>query len=507
VDAEQVEIPFVGPSYELRSITADAQRSVNLYLETIESEDGESQKQLIGTWGYTTFLTLPTYPIRKHWEVNGRLFVVSGNTLYEVAATGIFNVTGGVGSKFNAIGTLNTASGPIGMRDNGFQLCIVDGNNEYIYQLLAGQVTNPANEQTTTIAPGTWLVNPAGGEFFGSYTVAFIDGYFVFSQPLSNQFQLSQLFDGTNMSDLDIAQKEGYSDYIVQVFNDHDELYLFGSETTEPWYDSGSNSFPFVKIPGIFIEKGTVAAETVQQFDNTIFFMGKDKRGAGIIYRLNGFTPVRVSTYAVENALRSYGDLTGCTAYTYQEAGHDFYCVNAPNGKSTWCFDAGEKQWHERQYYNPKSRRYERDRIQYHTYVWGLHICSDYQTGQLYVASIDTLSHDGADIHRIRISPHLRQALKRIFYYMFQVDMEVGIGLDGGVQGEDPQAMLQVSNDGGKTWGKERWKTIGALGETLTRVLWRKLGKARHRVWKLVITDQIRVTILGAVVESKIGKN
>ena len=75
------------------------------------------------------------------------------------------------------------------------------------------------------------------------------------------------------------------------------------------------------------------------------------------------------------------------------------------------------------------------------------------------------------------------------------------MGLDGVGQGVDPQVMLRWSDDGGHTWSNEHWKSMGRIGETGTRVFWRRLGmtlKLRDRVYEISGTDPVRITIVGA---------
>lgn len=69
--------------------------------------------------------------------------------------------------------------------------------------------------------------------------------------------------------------------------------------------------------------------------------------------------------------------------------------------------------------------------------------------------------------------------------------------------GEDPQAMLQWSKDGGHSWSYELWRTIGKIGEYGTRVRWNRLGVSSSRLFKLTITDPVKVVILGAYFEGK----
>lgn len=129
---------FIGGSYQMRSITTDCQRCINLYADLDEmsmlkgqpfgaAKEGEIGA-LLGTPGIKLLQALPTQPNRGVWvgSNNGRVFVVSGAVLYELINTS------GTWS-YAALGTLLTNTGNVGISDNGIQLCIVDGPNCYSY--------------------------------------------------------------------------------------------------------------------------------------------------------------------------------------------------------------------------------------------------------------------------------------------------------------------------------------------------------------------------------------
>jgi hypothetical protein len=68
-------------------------------------------------------------------------------------------------------------------------------------------------------------------------------------------------------------------------------------------------------------------------------------------------------------------------------------------------------------------------------------------------------------------------------------------------QGNDPQAMLRWSDDGGHTWSNEHWKSMGAIGQYGYRTIWRRLGmtqKLRDRVYEVSGTDPVKIAIMGA---------
>lgn len=122
----------------------------------------------------------------------------------------------------------------------------------------------------------------------------------------------------------------------------------------------------------------------------------------------------------------------------------------------------------------------------------------DRKSGKIFEQALDVYGDDGSPIRRERTCPHISQDGARLYYHQLQVDMEVGVGLDGGVDGSDPQAMMQFSDDGGRTWSNERWASMGRAGEYKRRVIWRRLGQARDRVFRVAIADPVRVALIDA---------
>lgn len=71
-------------------------------------------------------------------------------------------------------------------------------------------------------------------------------------------------------------------------------------------------------------------------------------------------------------------------------------------------------------------------------------------------------------------------------------------------QGEDPQVMLRMSNDGGRTWPHpEKWRAAGKIGEYNRRIRWDGLGSARRRVFEVVTSDPVPWRLVGADLEAE----
>jgi hypothetical protein len=469
---------FIGPSYTLASVNVDCQRCINLYPEMDEAGTGKEREvaSLVATPGLRLLATVGTGPIRGSYTTStGVLFVVSYNKLYKISSAWAQT----------EIGTLNTFSGPVSLADNGVTLVVVDGLYGYgttLSSLAFAQFTDP--------------------DFTGADQVVYQDGYFIFNIPDTGQFGITGLNDIT-FDALDVATAEANPDNLVALLSDHRDLWLFNERTTEVWFNSGAALFPFERIQGAYLEHGIAAAFSAAKMNNTVFWLGQDDKGSGMVFMAQGYRPQRISTHAVESAIQSYGDISDAVGYAYQQNGHPFYVLNFTSADTTWVYDALTNLWHERVYNNQGVL--ERHRANTHAFAYATHVVGDYVTGKLYALDVDTYSDNGVEVIRQRISPHLSENGQRFTHNSIQLDIEAGTGLDGTTQGTDPQAMLQFSDDGGHSWSNERWVGIGKIGETRHRAIWRRLGMARDRVYKVSISDPVKVRIIGAEIDVEKG--
>jgi hypothetical protein len=473
----------------MRSINIDCQRSVNFYVDVDElGTGGEGEKlSLIGTPGLTApLVTLPTSPIRAiYTATNGTLYACAGNTLYMVTLTlGVWAYT--------VVGTIASSNGTVSMVDNGIAIMLVDGTDGW-YSTLG----------STTL---TKIVDPL---WAGANQVILADGFFVFNQPNSFEFYFSQSLSTTLIQNGLGFLSKNTPDKLVGMVWDKRNLWLFGEQEVELWYNAGSAAFgisgapPFQIVQGTYPQIGCAARFSIQEVDNTIIWLGRDKNGNGQVFAMNGYQPQRISTFPVEYAISTYGDLSQATAWVYQEAGHNFYCLNIPGAPTTWVFDTKTGFWHERCYLN--SGVLERHRAENHSFAYNTSIVGDYQSGNLYQLSSSVYTDNGVPIVSRRTSPHIEKDMDRIFYSQFQIDFEPGVGLDGIGQGTDPIVILRYSDDNGHTWSNEKWATMGKIGHTKHRVQWQRLGRSRSRVFEITITDPVKRILIGADINASQG--
>ena len=68
--------------------------------------------------------------------------------------------------------------------------------------------------------------------------------------------------------------------------------------------------------------------------------------------------------------------------------------------------------------------------------------------------------------------------------------------------GYDPQMLLKVSTDGGKTWSKYMYSSMGKLGDSKAEVRFPRLGAGEDWVFEVQVSDPVRRNIIAAYVES-----
>jgi hypothetical protein len=460
-------IDFLDGDYTAWSSYAAAQETVNLYLEMMP--DNKTPKALRGTPGTVEFADLGAQPVRGMHVVekaSSLMYAVAGNKLYSITTAGVATERG----------TLNTTAGRVSISDNGAQVMVVDGTNGYTYTIA-----------TTTFAQ---IVD---ADFPTADVCLFLDGYSIVNKANTGSFQISSAYDSTAWAALDIKTAEGDPDNLVTIAKRNRQLFAIGSISTEVFYHSGASTFPFDRVNGLIIDAGCQARWSVATLNNTLAWLGRDSKGGGAVIRLDGYTPSRMSTPALEDEIASYGDISDAFAYTYHRSGHIFYVLTFPTVRKTWVYDAVTNRWAKRQTYNCGGRHLSNS----HVYFNGKHYVGDYRNGKIYELSESTYTDDGEPIERWRTGSYIAPDNKPLAHSKFEMEFEAGVG---NADAPDPQAMLSWSDDGGKTWSNEVQTSIGAQGQYGQRAEWGPLGSAVQRLYKVKVSDPVKVAMIRAIV-------
>lgn len=466
---------FIGETYEARSSNVNRERCINLFPER-NGANSKSPINYYNTPGMQAYITLPANPVRSLWAGDDRLFTVSGAKYGEILHSG------GTPT-FQDRGTVAGTTEPAYIFSNGTQTFIVAGGRSYCDN--GGAATGANAVDVGAASSGTYL-----------------DGYFIRLKPTTNEVEISALLNGLTWNALDFQARISSSDRLIATVAHDEQLWLFGKRTISLWFNSGNADFPFEPAQGASIDRGAFNPHTIASLDGSLFFVSQDERGSQTVLRTRGYQLERVSTHAIEARISGIGP-SDATAFPYQEGGHLFYVLTSYGGSVTFVYDVVSKLWHEWMHWDGAAFTSHLARCHAYTtpgytglgsdhYV-GTKAISGAHAGKVYALSQNLHTDAGDAIRRYRQAPHLSNEENRVFHHALQVDAAIN-----GV----PNITLKWSDDDGATFTGDKVPTLTAGGDGTKRVIWRRLGASRDRIYGLTIHNyQAPLAIVDAFIE------
>lgn len=474
---------FCGGSNTSQSLTADVERAVNLFIEPTQSRYAKNPAGiLVPTPGFMPWsTTVQDIGSRALKAANGRLFGLMGANFYEWSATGI-------PTKLNLSGPLPQDSNPGQIVFNGkvpSQLGIATGGSVYGFDL---------------------TTNTFSGPNFASATATMLDyadGYGLLFDATTARVYLSALNNFNSFSAGTFFQRSKFPDPWQTMFVDPSGLiWMVGLDTFEVWQNTGVGTQPWAPLSGLYGRVGIAAPFAFAISSAGIFWLARSAEGGASIVTTHGSIPQPVSTYAVANAMAGYlrtTKISDAELLPYHDAGHTFMNFSFPSAGRTWTIDAEAKGWHERGQWNSAAGDYGLWAPRTHADCFGKHIVGDRTTGTLWsMDSTVTTDIDGTGIRRLRRTPGLTDENKRHPINQFELLMDVGVA----GQNIDPQVMLRLSPDGGRTWGNEHRAGWGPVGKYRTRVKWTRLGAPENTVIECAWSDAVPTRVVDAYINN-----
>lgn len=575
------EIGLCGPDYTSQSPNADCQSTTNWYPELVESKS--PKVVLYPTPGKRLAYDLGAIgPDRGLYPLNGRLYTVSGSVFWELMADG---------SKTNRTSGLTIVSdgGPVSFAGGPSQVLLASANHAYVFD----------TDANTFIA--------LDGTIDNVIRVGYLNGFFTALHRDVNgkvKWRTSDLLDATSWPGDNATLVSVFTDDPTAIFIDHGEPWIFGPRAIQPYALTGAVPFPFEVREGTLIESGLAAPFSIAKLDNSLFWLGADERGQGVVRRANGYSAVRVSTFAIEQEIQGYASISDAVGFGYQFKGHEFYRLSFPTAEKTWEYDASNGLWHRCGFWNTQAGVFTRDRAQYHAFIFGKHLVGDPTSATVYEMSGNVLDDFGNSIRRVRRVSPISKDQEWLMHQSMQVYLETGLatfdnplgatnfvlksangqlwaltmsdlgvpqtlavdsgdedtiflnsptdtsfqltvsnlgvlrpvavgagGYDNTVpfvsqnglllwnlqisdvgsgvgiiqtfpQGKSqrgPLLSMRFSDDSGHTWSNERFVDCGKLGKYDARAVFRRLGRARNRVYEIAVTDPVPWNIIDGI--------
>jgi hypothetical protein len=496
-------LPLTSGAYSSASYIASAQRCVNLYPEK-NPEDIHPAAPVthLPRYGLRP-MSLPPNPGRGRClyrstqgqaDPAGDLFAVVDQNVFFIDPDFNWNFLGAMPAPGNT---------PVSMADDGRDILIVDGSPN-------GNAANIATKAFTQIGDPNFL---------GSTRADQIDTFIILNVPGTNQWycttQGAIAFNG-----LFKGVKTAWPDIIQCAVAIEREVWVFGTQKSEPWYNAGTVPFPFQILPGIIIEQGCAAPYSPAKMDTNVYWLAQSPDGARMLMRGNAQNVAqRISTHAQEAEFLKYPRVDDAIGSTLQIEGHSFYRITFPTADKTWVFDEATQQpWEDNWIDN--NGVLHRSRVAFTAYAYGKNLGLDWATGQLYQLDNSFATDAGQPIPWIRSFPHLLNELHYVSHSEFIADVETGTdaGTGEAVQFLSPWSLgfsqgfgpitpvaapvinFRFSKDGGNKFGNNRPKKGISAGRYRSMMRWRGNGIARDAVFELSSTKEMSGALNGAFV-------
>lgn len=483
-------VNLLGQPYAGKSGIASAQQAINVY--------AQSNKDAVQAPAPITYYQFPgselfATPLTE--GINRCTYRTSIGTAYTVIGPAIYLSQSNGALIF--VGSIPDRASQVYMADNGLAVVIVDGSD-------IGYAINMA---TNSFGP---IIDPS---FYGADFVVFLDTFFVFNRPSTNQFYISLsmvsyalLTAGTSFDPLDIAAKAGSADPIVGIYTTHKELGLVGELTTEVWIGTGAADFYFQQVQGAYIDHGCAAQYSIASQDVLTFWLMQDKQGSGIVVQAIGYEIKEISTPYLVDRFKAFDTMSDAIGMCLQLQDCAFYIIVFPTANETWCYSLNTGYWSQLGKWNLTTGTFDRLRANCCMFAHGFNLIGDYSTGNLCKLDPSLFTDMGDPIKWVRTFIHMvGPNFQRIAYKNCILDMEVGNSEQADEDEASPMVELDWSDDRGKTFGIPLQQSLGRQGEYLTTPSFWRLGMARDRIFRASWTAPVKTALNGAFVNEPVA--
>lgn len=320
-------------------------------------------------------------------------------------------------------------------------------------------------------------------------------------------------------SSLNSMKMDLKADSVVALRATDTSLFVFGQNSLQVLRWQNSTTAPFA-IVGKTSLAGVAFADAVTVIGNECFFVGKGLNGMLGVYAVDENCAIRkVSTNAIDQRLAKYASfLNGfkdIKSFAYAYKGHQWFIFTAEEYSSefaeTFAFDLSENVWTDRASYDENGDRCPWCAIDslsiegYPMFVTRtkggrIRFCNFFPSSSSDHWLDETGTEGPYTIIKERTTGIKYDGVNDIVVTSIELVMNTGATMqtDPTKTGYNPRVMLQVSNDGGRTWSNELWEYAGQVGQYSWRVRWNALGKGARFAFRVRMTDPVSFEIATA---------
>ena len=280
------------------------------------------------------------------------------------------------------------------------------------------------------------------------------------------------------------------SDKCVAISSVGPLLTLFGPSSIEFWQKGNSESYQSWQRTSYTInkEQGLESPYSIASVNHQQFCIGTGKANAKCVLMIAGTEVRKISPLWLDRVLAD-NDVKSVVGWTYSKNNHSFYLFSIKN--KCYVYDATTSQWHIRQsrnYYTGSVKNY----MPLFAVWWNNRIITgSSESGHLYELDEnyfyeDFDSENRLPLLRVRQTPVVTTNYKPFVIYELAIECNTGA-----MENYDrpAKALLEVSRDGGYTFGNVLESSCGRRGQYFYRLKWLNLGMNRQCVLRISYSE------------------
>lgn len=391
-------------------------------------------------------------------------------TCYRVCGSELVSV-----STANVVTTIATmpGTGQVSLDYSFDYLGIAAGGSLYLYD--GSTVTQVTDADLGTVVDFIW-----------------IDGYFLTTDGTS--LIVTELTDSFAVNPLKYGSSEVDPDPIKAVLKLRGEPCALNRYTIEFFENIGGSLFPFQRIEGAQITKGTIGTHTCCIYLDSIAFIGSGRDESPAIWLGSNGTTTKLSSREIDILLQQYTEveLANCLVETKVDKNHQHLYVHLPD--FTVVYDAAASQEMQTPvWFVLTSSIVGNSRYLARNFTWcnDRWICGHPSQGQIGYLTSELASHWGAKVGwEFGTVVVYNEGIGAIFN-----QLELVCLTGRALLGADPSVWTCYSADG-ETWSQERSIQAGRQGQRNKRLVWLQQGPMRHwRIQKFRGTSDAMLTV------------
>lgn len=376
----------------------------------------------------------------------GDCYRVQGTKLIKVASDGSITTIGDVGS-----------GGPVTFDYSFDFLGIASGGNLFLYD-------------------GTTLAQNVDPDLGTVLSFIWIDGYFLTTD--GESLVVTELGDPFAVNPLKFGSSEIDPDPINSVLELRNEVYAINKNSIEVFDNVGGSGFPFQRIEGAQIQKGSVGTFAAVVYDKKIAFVGGERNEPPAVYIAINGQDEKISTREIDIILQSYTteQIADTVMEVRKDKSHNWLYIHLPNQTLVYDVEA-TKALQQSVWFTLSGGILTKTRYPARSFVWCYDkwLAGDPDTGKISEVSNKVSTQLGTEVKwEFNVGIIYNEGRGAIIHDLELVCLtgEVALGLN-------PVVTTEYSIDG-LTWSQPMTTPAGRQGERATRVSWRKQGMLRN---------------------------